>query len=62
MFPFKRAREKGGGDGGGNDDLFRLLLWDTENIQWRYGPFAWLHFYGTTFSANIFCLVFVFLL
>ena len=26
MFPFKRAREKGGGDGGGNDGLFRLLL------------------------------------
>ena len=24
MFPFKRAREKGGGDGGGNDALCRL--------------------------------------
>ena len=51
---FRRAREKGGGD------LFRLLLWDTENIQWRYGPFACLHFYGTRFSTNIFCLFFVF--
>lgn len=57
MFPFERAKEKGGGDGGGNDALFRLLLWNSENIQWRSEPFAWLHFYGTTFNANICCLL-----
>ena len=62
MFSFKRAREKEGGDGGGNDALFRLFLWYTEDIQCHYGPFAWLHFYGTTFNANIFCLFFVFVM